>query len=176
MPKVFQTADRSESESTNSAQRGGLRPPGHRLRTLGHPVDAAPGVAGGYRLGAGGNLPPLLLDDDEAVAIADATNRRTQWPPDDPEGACGFKRADRRIGAVMSRQSAIGSAASAGPGSITTTCRRPPELAHRISTARRTCAHNRAPNRGHGLGPRHEITALSEPLRLAEVVLPRLQS
>lgn len=41
-----------------------------RLRTLGYPVAAAPGVAGGYRLGAGGNLPPLLLDDDEAVAIA----------------------------------------------------------------------------------------------------------
>jgi predicted DNA-binding transcriptional regulator YafY len=33
-------------------------------------VDAAPGVAGGYRLGKGGRLPPLLLDDDEAVAIA----------------------------------------------------------------------------------------------------------
>ena len=41
-----------------------------RLRTLGYPVDAAPGIAGGYRLGAGGNLPPLLLDDDEAVAVA----------------------------------------------------------------------------------------------------------
>ena len=34
------------------------------------PVDARPGVAGGYRLGAGGALPPLLLDDDEAVAVA----------------------------------------------------------------------------------------------------------
>jgi predicted DNA-binding transcriptional regulator YafY len=41
-----------------------------RLRELGYPVDAAPGVAGGYRLGAGAVLPPLLLDDDEAVAIA----------------------------------------------------------------------------------------------------------
>jgi predicted DNA-binding transcriptional regulator YafY len=41
-----------------------------RLRTLGYPVEARPGVAGGYRLGAGGSLPPLLLDDDEAVAIA----------------------------------------------------------------------------------------------------------
>lgn len=33
-------------------------------------MHAAPGVAGGYRLGAGARLPPLLLDDDEAVAIA----------------------------------------------------------------------------------------------------------
>jgi predicted DNA-binding transcriptional regulator YafY len=41
-----------------------------RLRDLGYPVDATPGVAGGYRLGAGAALPPLLLDDDEAVAVA----------------------------------------------------------------------------------------------------------
>jgi predicted DNA-binding transcriptional regulator YafY len=41
-----------------------------RLRRLGYPVDAAPGVAGGYQLGAGTSLPPLLLDDDEAVAVA----------------------------------------------------------------------------------------------------------
>ncbi|WP_152363758.1 helix-turn-helix transcriptional regulator [Microlunatus speluncae] len=40
-----------------------------RLRDLGYPVDAVPGVGGGYRLGAGAVLPPLLLDDDEAVAI-----------------------------------------------------------------------------------------------------------
>jgi predicted DNA-binding transcriptional regulator YafY len=41
-----------------------------RLRGLGYPVHARPGVAGGYRLGAGGTLPPLLLDDEEAVAVA----------------------------------------------------------------------------------------------------------
>ena len=41
-----------------------------RLRELGYPIDARPGVAGGYRLGAGGALPPLLLDDEEAVAVA----------------------------------------------------------------------------------------------------------
>jgi predicted DNA-binding transcriptional regulator YafY len=41
-----------------------------RLRTLGYPVDATPGAAGGYRLAAGAHMPPLLLDDDEAVAIA----------------------------------------------------------------------------------------------------------
>jgi predicted DNA-binding transcriptional regulator YafY len=33
-------------------------------------VDATPGVAGGYRLGVGAALPPLLLDDEEAVAVA----------------------------------------------------------------------------------------------------------
>ncbi len=41
-----------------------------RLRTLGYPVDATRGRAGSYRLGAGGRLPPLLLDDEEAVAVA----------------------------------------------------------------------------------------------------------
>jgi predicted DNA-binding transcriptional regulator YafY len=41
-----------------------------KLRGLGYPVRAEPGVAGGYRLGAGAALPPLLLDDEEAVAVA----------------------------------------------------------------------------------------------------------
>src|SRR2546421_5495027 len=41
-----------------------------RLRSLGYPVEASPGVAGGYRLRPGWALPPLLLEDDEAVAVA----------------------------------------------------------------------------------------------------------
>ncbi len=41
-----------------------------RLRALGYPVNAAPGAGGGYQLGAGQALPPLLLDDDEAIATA----------------------------------------------------------------------------------------------------------
>ncbi|MFR9726119.1 helix-turn-helix transcriptional regulator [Streptomyces sp. MS19] len=41
-----------------------------RLRALGYPVHATAGVGGGYRLGAGTRLPPLLLDDGEAVATA----------------------------------------------------------------------------------------------------------
>ncbi|MFD2767543.1 helix-turn-helix transcriptional regulator [Micromonospora eburnea] len=40
-----------------------------KLRDLGYPVHATPGAAG-YRLGAGTKLPPLLLDDEEAVAVA----------------------------------------------------------------------------------------------------------
>jgi len=40
-----------------------------RLRSLGYPVDAALGKTGGYRLGRGSTMPPLLLDDDEAVAL-----------------------------------------------------------------------------------------------------------
>jgi predicted DNA-binding transcriptional regulator YafY len=41
-----------------------------RLRRLGYPIQATRGVAGGYRLAAGASLPPLLLDDEEAVAVA----------------------------------------------------------------------------------------------------------
>lgn len=41
-----------------------------KLRSLGYPINATPGAAGGYRLGAGAAMPPLLLDDEEAVAVA----------------------------------------------------------------------------------------------------------
>lgn len=41
-----------------------------RLRELDYPVHGRRGGHGGYRLGPGGRLPPLLLDDDEAVAVA----------------------------------------------------------------------------------------------------------
>lgn len=41
-----------------------------RLRSLGYPVNSSVGVAGGYQLGAGASLPPLHLDDEEALAVA----------------------------------------------------------------------------------------------------------
>lgn len=41
-----------------------------RLRILGYQVSSSTGISGGYRLGAGMRMPPLLLDDDEAVAVA----------------------------------------------------------------------------------------------------------
>ncbi|WP_275889742.1 YafY family protein [Glycomyces sp. YM15] len=41
-----------------------------RLRDLGYRVDATPGKHGGYRLATGAHLPPLVLDDGEAVALA----------------------------------------------------------------------------------------------------------
>src|ERR1700688_2603307 len=52
-----------------------------RLRSLGYPVHSTSGTAGGYQLGAGAVLPPLLLDDEEAVA-----------------GALGFLTFPRRSG------------------------------------------------------------------------------
>jgi predicted DNA-binding transcriptional regulator YafY len=47
-----------------------LRRDVERLRGLGYPVDSLTGPAGGYRLRAGTAIPPLLLDDEEAIAIA----------------------------------------------------------------------------------------------------------
>ncbi len=41
-----------------------------RLRELGYPVEAQRGVEGGYQLAAGAALPPLVIDDEEAVALA----------------------------------------------------------------------------------------------------------
>ena len=41
-----------------------------RLRELGYPVEASRGIAGGYQLAAGAAMPPLLLDDEEAIALA----------------------------------------------------------------------------------------------------------
>jgi predicted DNA-binding transcriptional regulator YafY len=41
-----------------------------RLRNLGYQVDASPGSGGGYRLGIGAQVPPLLLDEEEATAVA----------------------------------------------------------------------------------------------------------
>ncbi len=46
-----------------------LRRDVQRLRDLDYPVHSVSGVAGGYRLGPGRALPPLLLDDDEAIAV-----------------------------------------------------------------------------------------------------------
>jgi predicted DNA-binding transcriptional regulator YafY len=59
-----------------------------RLRELGYPVDATFGRAGHYRLGVGAKLPPLLLDDDEAVAVAVGLRAGT--------GISGIEEASRR--------------------------------------------------------------------------------
>jgi predicted DNA-binding transcriptional regulator YafY len=41
-----------------------------KLRALGYPIHSTSGIEGGYQLGAGTDMPPLLLDDEETVAVA----------------------------------------------------------------------------------------------------------
>src|ERR1700749_4951133 len=55
-----------------------LRRDGDRLRELGYPGTAHPGVDGGYQLASGAALPPLVVDDEEAVALAVGLRLATQ--------------------------------------------------------------------------------------------------
>ncbi|WP_370544841.1 helix-turn-helix transcriptional regulator [Frigoribacterium sp. VKM Ac-2530] len=66
---------RRDSSATFLAERLGVSPRTvrrdvERLRELGYTVTTLRGPAGGYRLSAGAELPPLLFDDDQAVAVA----------------------------------------------------------------------------------------------------------
>ena len=74
-----------------------------RLRALGYPVQATQGVGGGYQLGRGKGLPPLLLDDAEAVAVAVSLRM----------AAGGTRVGRQRGGAADARQARPGDAAAA---------------------------------------------------------------
>ena len=76
-----------------------------RLRGLGYPVDAVRGPGGRYRLGVGTKLPPLLLEEDEAVAVAVGLSAGT--------GGAGH-RGDQRPGAGQARARAPPPAAAPG--------------------------------------------------------------
>jgi predicted DNA-binding transcriptional regulator YafY len=60
----------SELADRLEVSRRTIRRDVERLRELGYPVESLTGPAGGYRLRAGTAMPPLLLDDEEAIAIA----------------------------------------------------------------------------------------------------------
>jgi predicted DNA-binding transcriptional regulator YafY len=93
-----------------------------RLRSLGYPVHSTSGTAGGYKLGAGASLPPLLLDDDEAIAVAVGLQTAAGGSVAEIEWASSRalakleqvlpKRLRRRLGAL---RSSIVRLADAGP-------------------------------------------------------------
>lgn len=62
-----------------------------RLRSLGYPVASSAGVAGGYQLGSGAQLPPLLLDDEEALAMSVGLRSAVT------SGIEGFEEASLRV-------------------------------------------------------------------------------
>lgn len=72
-----------------------------RLRELGYPVDAVSGPDGGYRLAAGASLPPLALDDEEAVALAVALQGAATGTGDDDASAQPALRALTKVVQVM---------------------------------------------------------------------------
>ena len=109
-----------------------------RLRDLGYPVDAVRGAAGHYRLGVGAKLPPLLLDDEEAVAVAVGLRAG--------HGVAGIEEASGRALAKLEqvlphrlrrRVGALHEATSQGPENTGTQRRRPAGRRGRAGDARR---------------------------------------
>ena len=97
-----------------------------QLRELGYPVEAVRGAAGYYRLGVGAKLPPLLLDDEEAVAVAIGLRAAT--------GVSGIHDSSARALAKLehvlphrlrSKVTAVHEATSAGPQNTSTNAKDP---------------------------------------------------
>jgi predicted DNA-binding transcriptional regulator YafY len=87
-----------------------------RLRELGYPVDTARGPGGRYRLGAGAVLPPLLLDDDEAVAVAVGLRATTGMKGFEDSGGRALTKLEQVMPArIRRRLEALRTATSAGP-------------------------------------------------------------
>jgi predicted DNA-binding transcriptional regulator YafY len=99
-----------------------------RLRTLGYAVEASSGRGGGYQLGQGTAMPPLLLDDEEAVAVAVALRSAADTFAGNGETAIGAlakleqllpARLRRRAGALHTMTVSVGRGATLDPGVLT---------------------------------------------------------
>jgi predicted DNA-binding transcriptional regulator YafY len=89
-----------------------------RLRELGYPVESLTGPAGGYRLRAGTAMPPLLLDDEEAIAIAVGlrTAARTSVAGIEETAVRALVKLEQVLPAHLRRRvTALGSATIAAP-------------------------------------------------------------
>lgn len=87
-----------------------------RLRNLGYPVEAARGPGGRYRLGVGTKLPPLLLDDEEAVAVAVGLRAATAVTGVEEASARALAKLEQVLpDRVRRRLTALRKASSAGP-------------------------------------------------------------
>ncbi|WP_125778333.1 helix-turn-helix transcriptional regulator [Antribacter gilvus] len=87
-----------------------------RLRDLDYPVHAVRGPGGRYRLGAGATLPPLLLDDDEAVAVAVGLRAATGMAGFEETGTRALTKLEQVLPDRLRRRlTALRDATSAGP-------------------------------------------------------------
>jgi predicted DNA-binding transcriptional regulator YafY len=87
-----------------------------RLRALGYPVEAVRGPGGHYRLGAGSKLPPLLLDEDEAVAVVIGLRSGTAAPGIEEISAQALAKLEHVLPDKLRRRvDAVRQAVTAGP-------------------------------------------------------------
>ena len=87
-----------------------------RLRDLGYPVDAVRGPGGRYRLGVGAKLPPLLLDEDEAVAVVVGLRAATGMAGFEESGGRALTKLEQVLpDRLRHRLTALRVATSAGP-------------------------------------------------------------
>lgn len=92
-----------------------------RLRSLGYPIEATRGAAGRYRLGAGAKLPPLLLDDNEAVAVAIGLRAATGVAGVEVSSARALAKLEQVLPHRLTRKvAALNAATSRGPENTTT--------------------------------------------------------
>ena len=97
-----------------------------RLRGLGYPVDAVRGPGGRYRLGVGTKLPPLLLEEDEAVAVAVGLRAGTGVSGIEETSARALAKLEHVLPHRLQRRvNALRDAVSAGPGEHRLQRRRP---------------------------------------------------
>ncbi|GAB3263964.1 helix-turn-helix transcriptional regulator [Nocardioides dilutus] len=110
-----------------------------RLRGLGYPVDAVRGRGGRYRLGAGTKLPPLLLEDDEAVAVAVGLRAGLAVQGIEETSARALAKLEHVLPArVRRRVNALRSAVTAGPENTGSNVEDPvvdPELIAEVAAA-----------------------------------------
>lgn len=98
-----------------------LRKDIERLRGLGYPVDATRGPGGGYRLGRHGQLPPLLLSDDEAVAVAIGLGNASVAPGLADASASAMAKLERTLPDRLQRRvRAISDSTEVGPANTST--------------------------------------------------------
>lgn len=135
-----------------------------RLRSLGYVIEATSGPGGGYQLGKGSHLPPLLLDDDEAVAVTVALRSAMDGSVRLEETALGVlakldqllpARLRQRVGALQAMTVSVGGGGVPGLD---------PELLTTLAAACRDRERVRIEYRGRGA---EASTRRIEPLRLA---------
>ncbi|PRZ08670.1 putative DNA-binding transcriptional regulator YafY [Isoptericola sp. CG 20/1183] len=98
-----------------------------RLRELGYPVDSVRGPGGRYRLGAGARLPPLLLDDAEAVAVAVGLRSATGTAGFEESGQSALTKLEQVMPDRLRRRlAALRSASTAGPANTDSDVEDPP--------------------------------------------------